>query len=154
MRLARSFHANQARPDDVWAHFYLQPLEFKFYRSIDPRDREHGVRVAQTLLEQHPNAREELIAAAILHDCGKSVRPYHILERILVGLIPYGSIPSGKGVGWCFDPIRVRNQHPHIGAELLRKCGGRLEVAQLVKAHHHPNGNEEAKLLHFFDHLE
>jgi putative nucleotidyltransferase with HDIG domain len=153
MRLARSFRADQARPDDVWAHFYLQTLEFKFYQTIDPRDREHGLRVAQTLLERHPNAREELIAAAILHDCGKSVRPYHVLERVLVGLIPYGS-SYGKGAGWRFEPIRVRNQHPHIGAELLRTCGGRLEVARLIEAHHHPNGDEEAELLHFFDHLE
>jgi putative nucleotidyltransferase with HDIG domain len=149
MRLARSFRANQARPDDVWAHFYLQRLEFKFYLGIDPRDREHGLRVAKQLLEAHPEAREELIAAAILHDCGKSVRPYHVLERVLVGLIPYG-----KGAGSRFEPIRVRNQHPQIGAELLRKSGGRLEVARLIEAHHHPNGDEEAALLYFFDHLE
>lgn len=149
MRLARSFRAEQARPDDVWAHFYLQTLEFEFYQRIDPRDREHGLRVAKQLLEAHPNAREELIAAAILHDCGKSVRSYHVLERVLVGLIPYG-----KGAGSRFEPIRVRNQHPQIGAELLRKSGGRLEVARLIEAHHCPQDDEEAQVLHFFDDLE
>jgi hypothetical protein len=86
-RLFRALSPAQARPDDVWAAKQLPVNELGIYQRMDPRDREHAVRVAQKLLELHPEARSEVVRAAILHDCGKLVRPYNVLERVIVGLI-------------------------------------------------------------------
>jgi putative nucleotidyltransferase with HDIG domain len=148
-RLARSFFVSQARPDDVWAHQRLFPAEYGVYASMDPRDREHGVRVAQKLEQDYPGARAELIAAAILHDCGKSVRKYNVLERVLVGLIPYR-----LSALWTLEAVKVRNEHPTRGAEMVRLAGGREDVAHLIERHHDPRADLEAGLLHDYDTLE
>ena len=148
-RLGRSFLRSQARPDDVWANLFLTRAEFQLFLQMDPRDREHGVRVAQALEKDYPNARAELIAAAILHDCGKSVRKYSVLERVLVGLIPYR-----LSAGWTLRAVKVRNEHPARGAEMVRFAGGREDVAYLIEQHHDPRANVEAGLLHDYDGLE
>ena len=148
-RLGRSFLRSQAQPDDVWANLFLTRAEFVLYLNMDPRDREHGVRVAQALEKDYLNTRAELIAAAILHDCGKSVRKYNVLERVLVGLIPYR-----LSAGWTLGAVKVRNEHPARGAEMVRLAGGRIEVAYLIQQHHDPRANFEAGLLHSYDGLE
>ena len=148
-RLGRSFLRSQATPDDVWANLFLTRAEFQLFLEMDPRDREHGVRVAQALEKDYSNARAELVAAAILHDCGKSVRKYSVLERVWVGLIPYR-----LSAGWTLGAVKVRNEHPARGAEMVRFAGGRDEVARLIGQHHDPRADVEARLLHDYDGLE
>ncbi|WP_027482535.1 HD domain-containing protein, partial [Deinococcus pimensis] len=142
LRLARSLDARQARPDDAWAAARLTPGERGVYLRMDPRDREHAVRVARHLLGDHPGASPELVAAALLHDAGKSVRRYRVVERVLVGLVPERLcrvLPGGA--------LRVRARHPEIGARLLREAGARGRVADLVERHHAWGGDAEAALL-------
>jgi hypothetical protein len=155
-RLFRAFSPAQAKPDDTWAAQQLPAPELKVYQRMDPRDREHAIRVAQKLLELHPNARSEVIRAALLHDCGKLVRPYNILERVMVGLIaPEGprshSTSSNPQAQSAMD---VRNNHPQIGAKLILEVGGDSRVAELVRIHHAPNGDTEAIWIHQIDDLE
>ncbi|GGJ20818.1 phosphohydrolase [Deinococcus roseus] len=148
-RLARSITPHQANPEDNWASTLLTREEFSVYIQMDPRDREHGTRVARTLQADHPAADPELLAAAVLHDCGKSVRPYSVLERVLVGLVPYRfseHIPA--------EGVKVRFAHPELGAEMLLQAGARTAVIELVRLHHHPESNPRAALLYQYDHLE
>ena len=148
-RLLRSVSPHTARPDDAWAAARLTSAERGVYLAMDPRDREHAVRVARHLASAHPDAPGELIAAALLHDCGKSVRPYHVVERVLVGLVPLRlaeAAPAGA--------LHVRAHHPEIGARLIRDAGGRTRVAQLVAWHHTPHRDTGAALLHRYDDLE
>lgn len=148
-RLIRSLHAAQAWPEDGWADSRLTAAEARVYRGMDPRDREHACRVARHLLRDRPDADPELVAAALLHDCGKSIRPYRVLERVLIGLVPNRlsrALPLG--------PLAVRAYHPELGAELLARAGARPRVARLVARHHHPGGDPDAALLHHYDDLE
>jgi putative nucleotidyltransferase with HDIG domain len=123
---------------------------------MDPRDREHAVRVAQKLLELHPEAKPEVIRAALLHDCGKQVRPYNVFERVLVGLIaPEGPRSSQNSSGLLArTAMDVRNNHPQIGAKLILEAGGNPRVAELVRIHHSPKGDLEATWIHQIDDLE
>ncbi|MFC4456065.1 HD domain-containing protein [Deinococcus sonorensis] len=146
-RLARSLHPAQARPDDHWALERLQAGERQVYLSMDPRDREHAVRVARAVAQQP--GTPELLAAALLHDCGKAVRPYRVWERVLVGLVPYRW--AGR-VRW--GALTVRADHPALGAQALALAGARPRVAQLVARHHRPGDDPEAGLLHRYDDLE
>lgn len=148
-RLSRSLQASQARPDDAWALTQLTPAEARLYLGMDARDREHACRVTRALLTAHPEVSPALRAAALLHDCGKSVRPYQIYERVLVGLVP-GRLSRALP----FGALYVRGAHPVLGAELVRRIGGRARVADLVERHHTPGGDAEAALLHRFDDLE
>ncbi|WP_345462625.1 HDIG domain-containing metalloprotein [Deinococcus carri] len=148
-RLARSLRARDAHPDDAWAISLLTPAEAHVYLGMDPRDREHACRVTRHLLRDHPAAAPEVVAAALLHDCGKSIRPYHVAERVLVGLVPNRLtrlLPVGA--------LSVRAYHPELGAELLARAGARPQVARLVARHHHPGGDPDAALLHHYDDLE
>ena len=148
-RLKRSVREDQARPADAWALEMLTPPEARLYLGMDARDREHACRVARALISAHPGSSPELRAAALLHDCGKSLRPYRVQERVLVGLIP------GRVSGYLpFGALYVRGHHPAIGATLLRRLGGRARVAELIERHHLPVNDPEAALLHEFDELE
>lgn len=123
---------------------------------MDPRDREHGVRVAQKLLELHPKASSQVIRAALLHDCGKLVRPYNVFERVLVGLIAPEGVrrQSASSSFRAKTAMNVRNNHPQIGAKLILEAGGDSRVAELVRIHHAPNNDAEASWIHQIDDLE
>lgn len=149
-RLARSVRAVDAYPDDAWALTHLTPGEARVYRGMDPRDREHACRVTLHLLRDHPAADMELVAAALLHDCGKSIRPYRVAERVLVGLVPTRLARVLPPVG----ALGIRARHPELGAQLLAHAGARPRVAQLVARHHRPGGDAEAALLHHYDDQE
>ncbi len=148
-RLARSLSARQAQPDDAWALAFLNPGESRVYRGLDPRDREHACRITRALLAAHPGQPEEVIAAALLHDSGKSGRPYRVWERVAAGLVP---LPLARCLP--LGAVRVRAHHPELGAALLRRAGARPRVAELVARHHAPGGDAQAALLHRFDDLE
>lgn len=148
-RLSQSLRSTQASPDDAWALVWLTPGEVRVYLGMDARDREHALRVTRALLAEVSDAPPELLAAALLHDCGKQLRPYRVWERVAAGLIPNrlaALLPLG--------PLWVRGQHPALGARLLRAAEARERVAELVERHHRPGTDEAAALLHRYDNLE
>ncbi|WP_253581055.1 HDIG domain-containing metalloprotein [Deinococcus sp. HSC-46F16] len=148
-RLARSLSPRLAYPQDAWATAHLTPAETRVFLGMDPRDREHACRVTRHLLRDHPAAPPEVVAAALLHDCGKSIRPYRVAERVLVGLVP-----NRVARLLPFGALSVRAYHPELGAELLARAGARPRVARLVARHHHAGADPEAALLHHYDDLE
>jgi len=148
-RLSRSLSAGQAHPDDAWAAPHLTAGEWRVYLGMDARDREHALRVADALRSACPDASPEMLAAALLHDCGKQLRPYRVWERVAAGLVP-GRLARHVPVG----ALWVRGQHPELGATLLRAAGARRRVAELVERHHTPGSDAEAALLHRYDNLE
>ena len=148
-RLSQSVSAAQASPDDAWALLYLTPGEARVYLGMDARDREHALRVTRALLAVVADAPPELLAAALLHDCGKQLRPYRVWERVAAGLVP-GRLAAVLPLG----PLWVRGQHPALGARLLRAAGARERVAELVERHHRPGTDRAAALLHRYDNLE
>ncbi|WP_342663277.1 HD domain-containing protein [Deinococcus peraridilitoris] len=127
----------------------LTPEERAVYLAMDPRDREHAVRVTQRVWRHCPDAPAELLAGALLHDCGKSARRYRVWERVLAGLVPQR---YSACLPW--EPLQIRAWHPQLGARMLRAAGGRERVAQLVERHHTPGGDAHAAVLHRYDDLE
>jgi hypothetical protein len=178
VRTLRSMFALFARPDDAWAKSVLRSAEFSVYKRMDPRDREHGVRVARALLERHPEASNLVVQAALLHDCGKLVRRYSLPERVWVGWrVPepgpdvrlssaqLGAItsprPTRVGARRVQSPraeppsaADVRRFHPQIGAWLIRAAGGSERVALIVERHHFPGNDPEILWVHEVDELE
>lgn len=144
-RLWRSRREGQARPDDAWALARLNPAEWAVYRSLDARDREHAVRVARALAaEQAPSP--ELLAAALLHDCGKRERPYRLAERVGLGLLPRALCARLPG-----RAAYLRAHHDAEGERLLRHAGARPRVCELVARSHDPGSDPEAQLLAAYD---
>jgi hypothetical protein len=134
IRLAKGFFPALCRPDDAWALARLAPDEAALYRAMDVRDREHNVAVAKLLLERWPDAPDCVVRAALVHDAGKSLRPYNVWERIFTALFenrapqvePY---PLRKGLTGAWQ---VRLHHPRYAADRIADpC-----VARIVRDHH------------------
>lgn len=140
-----------ARPDDAFAAGFLEPREYRLYLTMDRRDRQHGCYIARKLLTIRPDAERVLVRAALLHDVGKSVRPYNPLYRIVAHLYAPQEIPSKPEYRGLRGAWQVRRHHHSFGARLIRQAGGSDEVARLVERHHQPDGDDDARLLKALD---
>jgi putative nucleotidyltransferase with HDIG domain len=155
-RLFRAMRPDFAKPDDAFALEHLPQVEYNIYANMDARDREHAVRVAQYLLTQKPDASPILIRAALLHDCGKQVRPYRWRERVWAGLqaIPQVDFDAAMRKKRLLSALEVRALHPQLGAMLIRSTGGDPRVAQIVERHHQPFDDADAAWIHAVDEWE
>jgi putative nucleotidyltransferase with HDIG domain len=139
-----------ARPDDALAARWLEPPELALYLGMDPRERRHACEVAAALLRLDPQVPAVLVRAALLHDLGKSGRPYRALERILVHLylprraaqLPLEPPLTGLRGAW-----QTRVHHAAYGAARLRAAGVCPGVADIVARHHAPEGHPLAERL-------
>ena len=152
LRTVRGVHPALAAPDDGWASARLGDAERGLYLAMDPRDRDHAVRVARELLRTHPGAPAVAVRAALLHDVGKSRRRYRVDERILVHLVraaPPPAEPPRRGLA---GARQTAAHHAAYGAEMIRAAGGSARVAELVARHDRPPADDvHARWIHEAD---
>ncbi len=124
-------------------------------------DRRHGLNVLRTLQERG-HTDPDLLAAALLHDAGKTgrgekggvLRLWHrvavvlmralwpsLLER-LGGPMPPGSHGSHSCGHWQ-QPFFVQKHHAAIGAELAHQAGCSSGTVALIRRHEDPPGQAE-----------
>lgn len=125
-----------AKPDDVFARDQLEVAEYALYLRMDPRDRQHACEVARRLSAACPSVSPELLAAALLHDVGKSCLPFRLDQRILAHLLPTGDTPPEPRLRGLAGALQVKRHHHAYGAAMVRSAGGRERVAALVAGHH------------------
>ena len=128
--------------DDARAARYLSPALFALYSRMRRSERQHSLRALADMLAQghdHP----DLLAAALLHDVGKTRVPFWLPEKVLVVLVKafapqcYARWGSGGAQGWR-RPFAVSVQHPAWGAELVAEAGAPALVIDLVGRHADP----------------
>ncbi len=142
-RTLRAVLPSLAPPDDAFARRRLPVAEYGVYQRMDVRDRHHACEVAKALLARHPDAPDELVRAALLHDVGKSGRRYRVLERVLVHLLPERPVPAEPRRRGLAGALQVKRHHHAYGAEMIRSAGGSETVARLVADHHVIGGDAE-----------
>lgn len=142
-RTVRALLPALAPPDDAFAETRLSGAEYRLYLRMDRRDRQHACEVARALLGRHPDAGEALVRAALLHDVGKAGRPYRVLERVLVHLLPTRALPAEPRLGGLAGAMQVKAHHQRYGADMIRAAGGSEAVARLVAGHHDVGGDAE-----------
>lgn len=150
-RTVRSITESQAEPDDGFARDVLRPEELRLYLGMDARDREHAVEIARALVSEFPDASDELVRAALLHDVGKQLRPYRVWERILAHLWAPADIPREPRFRGLRGAWQMRVHHAAYGAELLRAAGGSEDVARLIEQHDAAWPGPEARKLQRVD---
>jgi hypothetical protein len=97
--------------DEVWAESFLLEGELALWRRLDNVDRRHAIQVARRFMALGSWSRDEM-AAALLHDIGKTVSGLSTLERV------GATILGGRTARW-----RDYRDHERIGVDLCRAAG-------------------------------
>lgn len=152
LRTVRGVHRSLVAPDDDWASSRLSEGELGLYLAMDPRDRDHAVRVARELLRRHPGAPDVVVRAALLHDVGKSRRRYRVDERILVHLVKASPPPAEPPRNGIAGARQTAAHHAAYGATMIRDAGGSPRLAELVARHDRPPDDDaHARWVHEAD---
>ena len=132
-----------------WALKHLSPEAAILFLQQSLPDQRHAIDVTQSIIkERHPVLIDDfknLIIAALLHDCGKSMIFIHIWERVFIVLIQI--IPQSlrsrleRGLSRFSFPLKVDTRHALWGSYLAKQAGLNPEVCQLIRDHHKPKTN-------------
>jgi len=134
-----------ARPGEDGGEFaacYLPPAAVKLFLGMSRYDRQHALSVCQAL-ERQGHTDRDLLAAALLHDAGKSVvhgarvRLWHRVAVVLIhafspGLL--GRLAKGGGENWR-RPFYVQIHHAALGAEAAQQAGCSATTVDLIRHH-------------------
>jgi hypothetical protein len=141
-RVIQFLRALQDRPSAselAFVRAHLPSELLSLFERMSPSDQAHSIRVCQSLLENgHSDA--ELLAAALLHDVGKSLVRPNILERVLVVLAnriaPKQVLKwsEGQAIGWRRAFV-IAHKHPQWGADLVAERGGPEVTVYLIRHH-------------------
>jgi hypothetical protein len=142
----KQFWQNVAAPplsDGVLAEVaaHLTPAEMALFRRFDRSDGWHSYRVLCTLQEAG-HSQPDLLAAALLHDVGKTCAPLTVWERSLIVVAqwvwPDKTAVWGQGAltdaGWK-RPFVVKAQHAAWGAQMAAAAGSHPLTVELIRRH-------------------
>jgi hypothetical protein len=134
--------------DDDLAARYLSLEALALFRTMPRYDRRHGLAVARHL-RSAGHDDPDLIAAALLHDTGKTCHPggrvslMHRVATVLARAVEPGLLErlGREGARWR-RPFYVQFHHAALGAELAREVGCSATTVWLIR--HHEDAVEEA----------
>jgi putative nucleotidyltransferase with HDIG domain len=139
---------------DHLAASHLPADALQLFLEMPRHDRHHALSVLQTL--QGDGLREpDLMAAALLHDVGKSasvggrVRVWHrvvfvLVQRLRPSLMEHAT--KHEHQSWR-RPFHVQVHHAEVGAKLARSVGCSESTVDLILRHEEPPSENEGPLL-------
>jgi hypothetical protein len=131
------------RSDDAWARAQLLPAEMELWIKMPNPDRRHAVGVAHEVLRSLGHeATRPVLAAALLHDVGKTVsglrtngRVVATLAGMAAGRARAGAWTAGHGFT---RKVGLYLQHPQLGGDLLALAGADPLTETWTREHHLP----------------
>ena len=117
----------------------LTPAQQVLFARMQLSEQHHGLRVLKMLQEQD-ETDHELMAAALLHDVGKSRYRLRLWERVLIVLGKAFFLGQVRRWGraplsWWNRPFVVAEQHPDWGASLALEAGCSPLAVDLIRYH-------------------
>lgn len=145
------------RPEPVEAAVldrYLPPLAVELFQAMPRYDQRHALTVFHTL-QQQGHTEPDVLAAALLHDVGKSVpqgkglRLWHRVAAVLLRTFWPGSLEqlAQDEPGSWRRPFFVQQHHATLGAELAQQAGCSPTTVDLIRCHEDPAGQRDNLLL-------
>jgi hypothetical protein len=136
-RVRQVLHALRPRIDQAdieFARASLSEAEAAIFFSMERRDQRHGIAVARRLSKAEDRS---LLAAALLHDCGKGSVPVWL--RVFNVVSPRALLlVEAEGKGWRGAAHRLHH-HAALGAELTREAGSSETTVRLIQGHVEPD---------------
>ncbi len=120
----------------------LTPPEYELFQRMPVNDQRHSLAVMRAL-RQAGHTSPDLLAAALLHDVGKTRVRLHLWERAMPVLgrafAPGLSkrLAAGSLTIWS-RPFVTAAQHPVWGAEMVAAAGGSPRTVALIRRHAEP----------------
>lgn len=135
------------------ASAYLNDGERKLFESMLPRDQQHSLDVYQRLRKHHTD--RDLLAAALLHDCGKGkIAIWHRVAYVLLDAaapsILQRIIVPGNGTNWRQSLYRCVH-HPRLGGDLAAAAGSSARTTQLIRGEPTEDARDQLAALHAAD---
>jgi len=136
------------------ARQHLTACEFDAFRSMSLPEQLHSLNVLKHMLKADAAARQELKAAALLHDVGKS-RYQLALWQKTIGVLVEAFAPKfcreikhEEKIRFWRAPFIVRQRHAAWGGEILRDCGSDAAIIWLVEHHQDDAERHQEHALH------
>jgi putative nucleotidyltransferase with HDIG domain len=150
----RALLAQPAAEDARLVADYLPPALRPLFDRMSRAEQSHSLAVLRALLRQD-QTDPDLLAAALLHDVGKTRAPLRLLDRVLVVLAqrvaPSAAQAWSNGAPRAWKrPFVVATRHAEWGAETLAQAGASLRLVDMVRQHHvslPPCGGEADRML-------
>lgn len=133
--------------EQSWAESQLLPGEQTIWRSLSGPDRRHSAAVARRVeVSLGPNATRPVLAAALLHDCGKVASGLRTPGRVVATVLAISVVKTESDVErWSSSKsswkrsVGVYRRHPEIGAEMLTDSDSDFLTVTWTKEHHLPS---------------
>jgi hypothetical protein len=145
-RFFSSVRPGRPRPaDESWAIGLLSEREAAQFTKMSNPDRRHSIAVTREVdrvLDPDVDRRDEVLAAALLHDVGKTasgLRTYGRAIATLSGAVGGRSYAEHWQGGFGFTrKVGLYLRYPMLGAEMLEMAGSRPWVVAWAAEHHLP----------------
>ncbi len=129
--------------DEAWAREHLLDGEQDLWARMSPVDRRHSCGVARRVeAALGHQATRPVLAAALLHDCGKVVAGLGTYGRVIATL---SAALAGReqAMAWSESQGFTRRvglylEHPRLGADLLGMAGSAPLTVSWAREHHLP----------------
>jgi len=128
--------------DLLWVQRILSQEEMHLWKEMPENDQCHSIEVARRAEMLLGKFEPEILAAALLHDLGKTKSQAGVWTRVLATLLGL-ILPKEKKEKWVeksgiAGKIGQYLQHPAQGANLLRAAGSAPLVVAWAEEHHLP----------------
>lgn len=159
-RAKRFFRALSAKIEDsdrVIIDQYLEENHKKVFYSMSMIDQRHSLDVAITLLNSDKDYNDLTIRLALLHDIGKQVQRFYLLERVAVVVLPRKKMkmeahPYQTNIlkkAW-----QIKYWHPEYGSIIAQENNFDPELIKIIKYHHNlPPISKEVEDFQWSDNL-
>ena len=113
--------------DMDWVNSVLTPGEREIWTTMAVADRRHSIVVARRFVELAPDAGRVFVAAALLHDVGKSASNLSTTGRVMATIV------GSRGARFA-----TYHRHEEIGIEMCRRAGSLEETIAVLSGEGDP----------------
>lgn len=129
--------------DTAWVQRHLSPAEFRLWKRMSNADRRHSVGVARRVeAALGDRATDPVLAAALLHDVGKTAARLGTYGRV-VATLSAKVAGYDMAVAWTETRGFTRRvglylEHPRLGADMLALAEADPLTVAWAREHHSP----------------